>query len=441
MAINPANYGMPDATTAGVQAGVSLKTYNGPMTITQDGAVIENVIINGTLTIDADNVTIKNCVIQNFGYWGVLQNDGVKNVRVEYCDIDGTGSTRTSGLGVGGGSNAAIIGCDIRGMVIGIQLFGAATVKDNYIHNLADTSTNIDDRHFDGITLFAGGGNVIEHNTIMMPTNNGGTAAVFIKTEFGSIDNVTVRNNLMTGDPSYTVYVEDTDKGNITNVLVENNYVERGGYGYFNIVGNSPVVRNNIMWQDGVDAAPAATISSAPSSSSPQPAEPVAPSTPSPVAPSAPSNPVKEVSDHSGGASKPVFPTNHATKNGDHTAVPGVESSNKIGSHGFGNMNADHGSASASTGGVAPHKAGMAFGEQWAFHFSSLSNASSHLDRVADHFSSHSSFASSQKAAFISSYASSLADALSGNFGADGHGDHSSHSAKQGASHDGFHIF
>ena len=41
------------------------------MTITTDGAVIENVIINGTLTVKADNVTIKNYVIQNFSWWGI----------------------------------------------------------------------------------------------------------------------------------------------------------------------------------------------------------------------------------------------------------------------------------------------------------------------------------------------------------------------------------
>ena len=55
-------------------------------------------------------------------------------------------------------------------------------------------------------------GSVIEHNTISMPTGAGGTAAVFIKTEFGPIDDVQVKNNLMTGDPSYTVYVEIHDE-------------------------------------------------------------------------------------------------------------------------------------------------------------------------------------------------------------------------------------
>src|SRR5882672_7999284 len=205
--IIPALFGMPDATTAGVQAGVTLKNYTGPMTITTPGTVIENQIINGTLTVAADNVTIKNCIVQNFTNWGILDSNNAVNTRVEYCDIDGTGSTKTTGLGVGGGTNSAIIGCDIKGMVVAINMFGAAEIRDNYIHDLADTSSNPDARHFDGIRAMVSGA-VIEHNTISMPTGAGGTAAVFIKTEFGPIDGITVKGNLMYGDPSYTMYVE-----------------------------------------------------------------------------------------------------------------------------------------------------------------------------------------------------------------------------------------
>jgi hypothetical protein len=264
---------MPNATTAGVQAGVTLTNYTGPMTITTAGAVIENKIINGTLTIAADNVTIKNCIIQNFDNWGIL-SDNADNTRVEYCDINGAGSTKTSGLGIGGGTNSAIIGCDISGMVIGVQLFGRAEVKDNYIHNLADTSSNPDDRHFDGITLFGGGsGTVIDHNTIDTPP---GTATIFIKTEFGAIDNVTVRNNLLTGESSYTVYVESTTRP-ITNVTIQNNYVEKGQYGYFYVTNSNPTLVNNVQWNNKTDQTPYPTSA---------PTLPSGPSTPS--APSAP---------------------------------------------------------------------------------------------------------------------------------------------------------
>ena len=94
MAIDPARFGMPDATTTGVQPGITLKPYTGPMIVTTDGAVIENVIINGTLTVEADNVTIRNCVIQNFSNWGLLSERrqrtscGVQRVQRRRFDKD-----------------------------------------------------------------------------------------------------------------------------------------------------------------------------------------------------------------------------------------------------------------------------------------------------------------------------------------------------------------
>ena len=37
----------------------------------------------------------------------------------------------------------------------------------------------------------------------------------------------------------------------ITNVTLENNYVERGIYGYFNVLNSNPTIRNNVQWQEG----------------------------------------------------------------------------------------------------------------------------------------------------------------------------------------------
>uniref|UniRef100_UPI0004896D5B right-handed parallel beta-helix repeat-containing protein n=1 Tax=Bradyrhizobium sp. WSM1743 TaxID=318996 RepID=UPI0004896D5B len=196
--------------------------------------------------------TIKNCIVQNFTNWGILDTNDALNTRVENCTIDGTGSHGTTGLGVGGGTNSAIIGCDIKGMAIAINMFGSALVKDNYIHDLNDTSSDPAARHFDGIRAMVSGAD-IEHNTIMMPDRDGGTAAVFINTELpdapGPIDNVKVIDNLMTGDASYTVYVT-RGEGAVTNVTVENNYVERGMYGYFNVSGTTPTIRNNVLWDN-----------------------------------------------------------------------------------------------------------------------------------------------------------------------------------------------
>ena len=257
MAIDPARFDMPDATTTGVQSGVTLTNYTGPMTIKTAGTVIESKIINGTMTVNADNVTFKNCVFQNFSNYGIISENS-DNTHVEFCEFDGTGSSRTYAMALGGGTSS-IISCDIHGMVIAIGVWGTVNISDNYIHDLAEASSDPDARHFDGINLFAGGnGTVIDHNTIAMPGTNtgGGTAAVFISAQFGNINDVTVSNNLLYGGASYTVYVEETRGYQITNVSLTDNYVEKGQYGYYNIVGNTPVMSGNVTWWEGVDPTP-----------------------------------------------------------------------------------------------------------------------------------------------------------------------------------------
>ena len=71
MAIDPARFGMPDATTAGVQPNTTLRAYTGPMNITTDGTVIENVIINGTLSVKAaERHDQELCHFRNSGLCG-----------------------------------------------------------------------------------------------------------------------------------------------------------------------------------------------------------------------------------------------------------------------------------------------------------------------------------------------------------------------------------
>ncbi|MFG3595137.1 Ig-like domain-containing protein [Bradyrhizobium sp. RDI18] len=265
--VDPARFGMPDATTAGVKAGVTLTPYTGPMNITRDGTIIENMVINGQLTIDAANVTIRNCIIQSNGWWGI-EGEDAPNLRVEYCDIIGGNLTNSGILGSG-----TFVGNDIRHVSIGIQLTdGASTVSSNYIHDLFYGSA---DPHYDGVTLLGRQNHVVvEHNTISVPSN-GGTAAVFIKNDFGPINDVIVRDNLMLGDPSFTMYTDaSTSNGAITNVLIENNYLDRGYYGYISVTNSSPTIRNNVQWNNNTDPTPY------PTSAPPPPSTPTAPSAP-----------------------------------------------------------------------------------------------------------------------------------------------------------------
>jgi hypothetical protein len=269
--INPALFGMPDATTTGPQAGVTLTPYTGPTTITTPGAVIQNVIINGELTVDAANVTIRNCIIQTNDWWGV-NGDQATNLTVENCKIIGGNLTNSGILGSG-----TFVGNDISNVGIGIQLTdGASTVSGNYVHDLFYGNGA---PHYDGVVALGGQNHVvIENNTIWAPDENG-TAAVFIDNDFGSVNDVVVKNNLMFGDPAYTVHVDQKtgQTGTITNVVIQNNYLERGYYGYISVDNTNATILNNVQWNNNTDPTP--YPSSVPSSPS-TPSSPTPPSTP-----------------------------------------------------------------------------------------------------------------------------------------------------------------
>lgn len=268
--VNPALFGMPDATTTGPQAGVTLTPYAGPMTITTPGAVIENVTINGQLTINAANVTIRNCVIQSNASNCILA-DTASNLLVENCDIIGGNLTDNGILGSG-----TFVGNDISHVRIGIQLTdGASTVRDNYIH---DQFMAISDPHYDGITVLGGQNHVvIEHNTIYAPSDHG-TAEILIQNVFGPVNDVQINNNLLLGTPSYAVYFEDkTGTPNITNISFTNNYVQRGAAGYYDIVNSNPTMSGNVQWNNNTDPTPyPSSVPSSPSSPS-SPTQPSAP--------------------------------------------------------------------------------------------------------------------------------------------------------------------
>jgi parallel beta-helix repeat protein len=252
--IDPALFGMPDATTTGVLAGTTLTAYSGPMTITTPGTVIEGKIIDGTLLVTAANVTIKNCVVQNYGWWGI-DAENAANITVQNCDFTASASKDTNAAILGSGT---FIGNDISHSENGIVLTdGASVVRDNYIHDLFD---NFGDPHIDGISVQGGQNHVlIEHNTI----ESWDTSCIFIKNDFGPINDITVRNNLLygdldRGDPSATIYVYGP---NTTNVSITNNYVEKGNWYYYATENANPTISGNIEWNNRTDTTPYPTSS------------------------------------------------------------------------------------------------------------------------------------------------------------------------------------
>ena len=236
--------GFPTASTTGVPAGTALTAYTGPMTITQNNVVIEGKIINGSLRVTGDNVVFKNCKITYDGWWGI-DGEGAANITVQNCDIIGPGYGGDSNAGILGSGN--FIGNDISKSENGIVLLdGASIVRGNYIHDLQDGTG---DPHYDGISVQGGqNGVLIEGNTVI----GRDTSDIFIKNDFGPINNVTVNHNYLSSGPVYNIYVDGRANGGpITNIKITNNYLEKGYYGYILVEDSSPVISGNVQYLPG----------------------------------------------------------------------------------------------------------------------------------------------------------------------------------------------
>ena len=232
--------GFPDAATTGVPSGVTL-TASGGLVINTPGAVIEGLAISGMVTINADNVTLKNCTITS-GSWAVVNiTSGSTGVVVQDCEINGLNAEGVRGIS----GQGTFLRNDIHNTEDGIYLTGSNTlIQDNYIHDLQSDWSG---PHYDGIATDGGVSNItIRHNTIINP--HGQTSALMLSNYFGSVTNVVVDNNWLEGG-GYTVYSDGQFKnGTISGVSFTNNYLVKGQYGYSSINNNTPVWEGNIQY-------------------------------------------------------------------------------------------------------------------------------------------------------------------------------------------------
>ncbi len=233
----PIPTGYPTAATVGVPANVTLTPYTGPTTVNANGVVIDGKTINAaTLELNGDNITLRNSRVTFSGFWGVAASGF--NCKIENCDIIGPGSS--------GQSNSGSVGCgtflnnDISKYENGILLDGAnSTIRGNYVHDLLSPG----DPHYDGIACHGNvNGALIEHNSIVAHD----TSCVFLKNNFGPINNVRVLDNYLAGAVSYNVYVDGRASSSpITNVEIAFNKVEKGVFGYYSVDNATPNIHDN----------------------------------------------------------------------------------------------------------------------------------------------------------------------------------------------------
>jgi hypothetical protein len=237
--------GFPDATNTGVPAGTILSNISGFAT-SGAGQIVENTFVHGGIYVQHDNVIIRKCkIVAETNSWFVVCVASGNNVTVEDCEIYSTaGFSAGANKGVAGGH--LIQRCNIHDVEQGYNPEPGSMFRDNYIHNL-NNPANSGGPHYDGISAFGGGSNVmIYHNTVI--NQNIQTDCILFQNLYGPLSNFSVDNNRLIGG-AFTIYCEDkSGANNIAGMSFTNNRLGRGYWGYLQETGNTIAT-----WSNNVD--------------------------------------------------------------------------------------------------------------------------------------------------------------------------------------------
>lgn len=203
--------GRPSPPDAGVDDTAPLAD-RAPEDFSRDGLVLENVRIDGGITLSGSNQTLRNARIE--GGVLVLGDDvTIEDSSVGALAVSGASGFVARRLEVFGlsGSDGIHITSD-RGRVTDLL------IEDSWIHSPQLTPES----HYDGIQV-------------------------------RGVDGLTVRGShidLGAYQPQYTsaVFLEDANGGN-TRVLLENNWINGGGYA-IHLTGEEIIVRDNVFGPD-----------------------------------------------------------------------------------------------------------------------------------------------------------------------------------------------
>ncbi len=215
----------------------------GSMTITTDGAVIENIDLTGRIKIEANDVTIRNFRIDATGTsYGVLTNSGHSRLLLEDGEIMNM-------------SSAAILGTGFTALRLNIHNSGGdgfkvqsgtnpTLVAYSWIHHLG---TN-EGAHADGNQSRSGANITFLYNNCDMPITDPSpyksNACFMLQTAEGPLDNLTIKNNWLNGG-NYTLYCAGT-RLNITGNQFGRDY----RYGIRNGCSNADTTWTGNVWED-----------------------------------------------------------------------------------------------------------------------------------------------------------------------------------------------
>jgi hypothetical protein len=202
----------PNASSTGVPAGwAPAQTTNGNLTVTQNGAVIENRLVTGSILVRAQNVTVRNSWVYGQIY-NQVSGQAYNGMLIEDTTIGpptGVGSQTSGGIGVAGytARRVKIInskeGFRVGGYNNSGGKLGGVTIEDSFVR-LAGTG---DCPHSDGVQGYdEPPRTVIRHNTIDLSGLGCTTGAIYVGND--NPDLITIQNNLLAGG-SYTMRLQE----------------------------------------------------------------------------------------------------------------------------------------------------------------------------------------------------------------------------------------
>jgi len=227
---SPSPGGWPDrpwANNTGPSNPGALKS-SGSITVTQNGAVLENLDVSGLITIDADNVTVRNFRIITSGSYGVYIKPGHSGIVLEDGEIANISSAGILGMGF---TARRIHIHDSGGDGIKPQGSGGPVlVEQSFIEKIG----KLPEAHADGVQARGGSNITFRHNNIYMP--HPGTPefpgapyksnATFLTQT--TVNNFVIDSNWLTGG-GYTVHCLDTGG---SGTFVRNNIIGRYNGGW-----------------------------------------------------------------------------------------------------------------------------------------------------------------------------------------------------------------
>lgn len=236
--------GPPGPDNTGVPAGTALRRSDS-LTISEDGAVVENLDIDGCVVVDADDVTIRRTRITCTdapGGRAVVMDGKHTGLLIEDVEVDGGGTTE-----IGIDLNEAVIRrANIHSVNDGIRMGADLVIEDSWIH----TMTRQGDLHPDAIQGISARDVVIRRNTLdprNAKTGDLGNAAIMLGSETGPkiSRGVVIEDNHLDGG-NYTI--------NISAAITAKDFVVRGNvfgpnarYGPVLTRTDVPVGEGNVM--------------------------------------------------------------------------------------------------------------------------------------------------------------------------------------------------